>query len=211
MRLRNRKVNNQVIDISDDEYERSQPTEIREDDNNTQILENLRANVELTDLTIEKFRNLINKTTGFFMQDTLYFQNLSKYIAAPEDRNDIQILFSTRLRERSGHWIFLHYVTEERTLYVYDSLYLCHLNRNQTQIVGILYPKREKTVFVEPTLIQKDGTSCGVFALAYAISFALGKHPFEINFTGRNVARKLRKHLIDIFMINTLMEFPENI
>lgn len=111
---------------------------------------------------------------GWF--DPSYYETFKRSFS-----DDIQILYDGKTQ----HFITVLYNASQLKLYVYDSLALKRpkefneLNDKLKQIVYILYPllKNGTIEYVMPKTIQTDGSSCGLFAMAYATTLILGKDP----------------------------------
>ena len=57
---------------------------------------------------------------------------------------------------------------------------------------------------VHPVQQQRNGTNCGLFALAYAVSLAYGEDPGKVRYD----ESKMREHLLSCLRNNTLLPFP---
>lgn len=151
------------------------------------------------------------------MKSTLCVQQPEHYERAAEEvgTDDIQIIFEGQAGPHNiGHYICIHYVAAERTVYVYDSLYYGKLTKNNSRkVIDRRYPQGTKVVFVEPKTKQPDGTSCGVFAAAYATTLILGRDPAEYplllqNHPSGDKTLQLRRHLASILEEDRLSLFP---
>lgn len=132
--------------------------------------------------------------------------------------DDVQILFRSFGYGVIGHWITIHYTAKSCTVVVYDSNnrerenYLCN---NHREIIEIRYGAGTEIIFADPNPEQPDGTSCGVFAIAYATAILLGVRPtdFRLRLRPKSVfvtdrAMELRMHLRDMFITGRFRLFP---
>lgn len=146
------------------------------------ILDELKdTETELTDDTINYILDIVRNTTDFKPQSTLiYYVGIVDIEARPANESDVQVLYSGTYK-RTGHWIATFYTPEKKEIFVIDSFHRQHLDDNQRQVLSKLYPFVEHidkhVVYWEPHYKQKDGVSCGVFALSYLLSIVQNEHP----------------------------------
>lgn len=172
-----------------------------------QTLEN--ANELFSNKTFLPFLKLINRL-GFLMQDPIFHITPWKFEAAPPEKDDLQILFNgdtSPMPKEPGHWLCAYFKATEKKIYIYDSLYTRELDDSQKGIVLKLYPSDAVIKYVKPLVLQSDGTSCGSFAIAYAITIALGKDPAKLRYK----LDSMRQHLLKILDEGILSEFPVSV
>lgn len=193
--------------------------EEREAERRAFFINQLQSTLPLTDDTIMHFIELINTNTQYSMQNVNFYQYYDPYIRNPQHLDDIQILFGITpgadVLASLGHWICVHFRSADNTLYVYDSLYSRSLYARQQEIIRVIYPYIDlevDVVFVRPYARQNDISSCGVFALAYAISIIFERDPAALRLRlGRrnnNISIHMRNHLLQILALQELSEFP---
>lgn len=110
------------------------------------------------------------------MADTLFAQNISHYEYYSTINTDgVQIIYQGNSGiENVGHFVCIHYVLNEKTVYIYDALYEgCgyvddpyhpqnQINERTRRIIQILYPHHIQRVVVKARTTQLDLISCGV-------------------------------------------------
>lgn len=126
-----------------------------------------------------------------------------------------------------GHFVCVHYVLSQQTVYIYDSLHKPstyvdnpsdrkrRINARTREIIQILYPDHLHRIAVRPQTRQPDGRSCGKFAAAYATTLLFGRIPatYQLSLTnsrqpGNNYMKTdLRFHMA-IIQNNQLALFP---
>lgn len=126
-----------------------------------------------------------------------------------------------------GHYVCIHYVWSVQTVYVYDSLHNSddfvdnledpsagRINKRTREIIYKLYPHHKKRIAVRPFTRQTDGSSCGVFAAAYATMVLFKKDPATYalkigdSSQGGDTTMEIRNHLAKIIEENQLTLFP---
>lgn len=144
-------------------------------------------------------------------------QSIEHYDRKPEEAriDDIQILFEGQAGpDHTGHYICIHYKADNRKVYVYDSLHRRCLSPNSQEIIQRRFPELIEPInFVEPKTQQRDSSSCGVLAAAYATTILLGQNPAKYPLllkSGPNQKRTslLRNHLAKIIEKKKLSSFP---
>lgn len=169
--------------------------------------------------TINIFISLVQATTDFEMEfiDFTYYPEL--YPLYNDSKNDVQILF-TDGDGPIGHYICVFYDAEDKTVYVYDSVYQQYLSDKQMFIINVRYPKHTSIVFVETKTKQKDHSSCGPFSIAYATSlifeYNLETYKLKTKTKRRKVPSRrfdystyMRKHILKMFQSKKLLPFPQ--
>lgn len=167
-------------------------------------LNEIKENDYLSIDTIEKLHEILGRQTTFepqsvsLMREDLYDEIVS--ISQPH----IQILADVDTEE-VGHWICIHYNGD--MLYLYDSFNSDHdMNLTYQQLLYIrhLFPARCPPIAYKKVKQQENAVDCGVFAIAFATTLALGLDPCEQDYdTG-----KMREHLLTILETTTLTPFP---
>lgn len=146
------------------------------------------------------FRLILANCSDYDLRDTLYLARLEKIEAVPQHKKHIEILYST-----DNHWICSYYNTKK--IYIYDSLNRFSLNNDQIIFLQHLYPyfniDSKSTVFMR-VQNQCNGTDCGVFAIAFAVSLLYNQKP-ECIVYDQNL---MRSHLLKIFQTNMISHFP---
>lgn len=127
----------------------------------------------LTDLKIDFANDGVEKSNKEFeMISTVYHRNKRLYDRISNEHDDVQIFNIGGVDPTTniggvGHFICVHYKALEKIVYIYVPL----------RLLCRLYPEIEKCVFSEPKTLQRDFSSCGVFAIAYATTIILGEYP----------------------------------
>ena len=136
------------------------------------------------------------------LQSTLLFQS-KKYLKKCKDKF-IQIMFVD-----NNHWLTVSNVMSKDVadIFIYDSISV-----NETEKARQIYENlKECTQYQKdinlywPRVTQQMGyKDCGLFAIAFAASLAVGEDPIYINYN----QRKMRNHLINCFNNNKITPFP---
>lgn len=134
----------------------------------------------LSGTTIDLIAEILAKKSKFKPQSVFIHLKGELYESCKEDENDVQILYGN-----NSHWICSYYNADKKQFYLYNSLYHANgrLLKAQATVLRKLYPfipRNEllgKVVFKEPILKQRDGISCGLFALHYMRTIIKGKFP----------------------------------
>ncbi len=164
----------------------------------------IKENDYLSTDTIEKFHEILGRQTTFepqsvsLMRDDLYDEIVS--MSEPH----IQILCDTDTEE-VGHWICIHYNGD--MLHIYDSFNsgrTMNLTDQQLLYIERLFPALCPRIEYKKVKQQENAVDCGVFAIAFATTLALGLDPCEQDYdTG-----KMREHLLTIMETTILTPFP---
>lgn len=158
---------------------------------------------------VQEFHSILARTTGFSPVDihVLMIPDLHQYVTPIlPTQEHLQLFFrepqdDTLLSSDAiGHWLCIHHVNGE--LRIYDSFYN-NLTPHQCQCLASLFPHSPQIVF-KSVQRQTNGIDCGVFAIAFATSIALGSNPCEQNFK----IEYMRLHMQNIFNDGILSEFP---
>lgn len=200
----------------DDEFEKV-IAEMHANANLTEIIEEITTPFSmLSDLAVDWF--IVNMTNTkpnipFNMTPVLYAQIPTKYKAVNDEKDHLQIVLSGTAGS-VGHYILAHYIAKENVVNIYDSLNDSHLASTARYILSRLYPGK-KIKFVKPTTKQPDGSSCGIFAIAYATTILLGEDPatysFQLNNKTSAVADRtmmLRRHVAKMYTSKKFELFP---
>lgn len=178
----------------------------------------------------EHFADSENGSYNF--QSTLNVER-NQYKSVPRGKNDLQFLFEEpanrdRVACSVGHWICIYYCCQRNKVYVYDSFYRKSLTIKHRQCIHSLYPwinLQNDVIYEVLKNRQNDGTSCGVYASAYAISKVLGKNIPDLNLKISSLRNffndfesednfdesfEMRKHLANVIINRTLEPFLES-
>lgn len=190
--INNNDKRNHIISISSED-EISPDNELEKIRMKNDPIENdiLKCYTYLTSASIFLVIKLINTNSSYNIQSPTGCQyKPMRYVPAPPNKNDIQILFKPgAMPEDIGHWICIFYNQNDNMIAIYDSLYenknLCKLHM---QILKVIYPHlnvtNKKLVFERIIQKQPDTISCGIFASAYAVMLALNYNPTHILLNG---------------------------
>jgi len=115
-------------------------------------------------------------------------------------KNAIQILHINK-----NHWAVISTIgCEENSVNYYDSLSTTIASSTKRIIVKLLQPDDSMTVQIKNVAEQFGGTECGLYALAYCVSLAVGEDPCERVYD----QREMRPHLISCIESKNLTTFP---
>lgn len=107
-----------------------------------------------------------------------------------------------------SHWILLSTIgCSEDNIFVYDSFYR-YLHADTCNVISQLTNFKNDNITVIMPAIQRqtNGSSCGLFAVAFATSLLMGNDPCMIAYD----QSKMRQHLKDCFTKRLLTEFPQS-
>ena len=158
----------------------------------------------LDDQIIDVSQSIIKEqfnVCGF--QSSVNFQNIDNFAA--EKQSFIQILFQGNLN--SGHWLTVSSThCKDSEINVYDSLNTGTVSSDvRRQICSLMKSEADSiTINVQNMDKQTGGRDCGIFAIAYAVSLALGKNPAQYIY----FQRQLRSHLLTCLEKQSFTEFP---
>ena len=132
-------------------------------------------------------------------QDTLYSQRVTKFNRSSISERNVQIHHSG-----IAHWVTS--ATIDGKVLLMDSLYLGKLTiQLEEQLTSIyLSTGSEFTTNVINVDQQKDSSSCGPFAIAFAYHTALGDNVSDILFD----QQMLRKHIESCLILRKFSSFP---
>lgn len=158
---------------------------------------------ELTDESLDRFLRVIRETSYFETQSVQYIQ-FPHMIVASHSNQSLQIIGGNCSR----HWRCIYF--DGTKLRVYDSIPGCTYERlvaKEKNYIHLRYPKvNERNIIFETVQAQPDGTSCGIFAAAFATSVVLGHNPCDEKYS--KDVKCLRQHFIKIIEDNKLSLFP---
>lgn len=166
----------------------------------------------IEDDCVNKFHEILANNTNYCPANSVYellVPDLRRQVQPiSPDQEHLQLLFrdsnGTDIELAAvGHWVCIHHIDGE--LRVYDSLYdnLTHL---QSACIAALFPHAPKVVFPSVQK-QTNGVDCGVFAIAFATSIALGEDPCGRVFD----TSTMRPRLYEMLQREALMSFPSEI
>ncbi|XP_071652583.1 uncharacterized protein [Temnothorax longispinosus] len=173
------------------------------------VKENVLSGNELTDESIDEFLRIVRQNTPFETQSVQY-QGLPDYIDASKSDLSLQIIGGKNQYFAEGiqHWRCIFF--EGTKLFVYDSIPGCTYDRlvlKEREYIKRRYPKiRQSDIIFEKVDAQPDGTSCGIYAAAFATTVALGGNPCDEKYS-KNV-KCMRQHFIKIIEEEDLSLFP---
>lgn len=99
-------------------------------------------------------------------------------------------------------------IIKKNKLFVYDSVVGLNLSKEELTFLSKRYPNVKPCAITKIVItIQPDGTTCGVYASATAVSILLGKDMMKENFS-RN-AQVMREHYIKILNSRQVERFPQ--
>lgn len=158
----------------------------------------------LTDSCIDLFQNILQEHTTFQCNPASYSAYFKYIEPCCSGRNDLQIIGGNKSR----HWCCLHY--DGKTIWIYDSLLRCEyvlLSAEEKRYIAKRYPHVSvEHIVLQPVTKQPDRFSCGVYAIAFATTVALGNDPCRTKYS-RDILQ-MRGHLVRIFRERRLIEFP---
>lgn len=156
----------------------------------------------LNDVIINAAQHLITKKyphVGGF-QDTILQRNLSFTVQNGE--------FVQILNKGGNHWVTITNigVTDMSTIRIYDSLGGKRFDHcMQKEIASLLHSNSpEITLKLEDVQNQQDGHSCGLFAIAFAVSLCHEEDPRRLTFD----RSAMRKHLLNCLTKGEITPFP---
>lgn len=163
----------------------------------------LTTNSMLDDTSIDKFLSVIKGTNQFDTTTSLWLTHRN-FIKSSKSSRDITIIGGNTTR----HWRCLHF--DGAQLFVYCSLGCDRydkLSKEEIRFIELKYTNvKPDNVFFPVVQRQVDGTSCGVFAAAFATTIVLGGNPSHKVYSKDVMA--LRKHLLTIIESRKLSAFP---
>ena len=85
--------------------------------------------------------------------------------------------FIQMLHVRGDHWLTV-VAADQKTVKVYDSTYRTLSKCTTMQVASIMHTTEDNITFlIANTTLQDGGTDCGLYAIAYATDYCLGKDP----------------------------------
>lgn len=162
----------------------------------------------LTDVHMEHFGSLLERCSDYYKHiETWRIQCLDTIEPVATDKKHIQILHSSS-GLCDGHWVCCYYDT--RNIFIYDSLNQKKLHKHHEQFLRRLFPTYrfdKKPVKFPVVQNQPNGSDCGVFAIAFAISLLFRIKPENVKYNHT----LMRSHLTKIFESNIIEHFPQDI
>ena len=155
---------------------------------------------ELTDTIIDASQQLLKKcfphVSGFQSVCCGLTMNF-----AVECGEFVQVLHNGR-----KHWLTVSTLgTRHPIVHVYDSMYALASTTTKAQVAALLHSTLPSIQLSFMSVqMQSGGTDCGVFAIAFATSFALGKPPGQFHFD----QQKMRQHLFNCLELRKIERFP---
>jgi hypothetical protein len=170
----------------------------------SQVKDNvLPTSSRLNDESLDRFLRVVRETSSFETQNVLYIA-FPHMIEASRSDKSLQIIGGNC----TDHWRCLFF--DGSKLHVYDSLPGCTYDKlaaEEKNYIKHRYPKiSQNNIIYEQVDAQPDGTSCGIYAAAFATTVALGGNPCNERYS-KNV-KCMRQHFIKIIEGNKLLPFP---
>lgn len=109
--------------------------------------------------------------------------------------------------QHAQHWLLAAYGFNDLGVCVYDSMPFTKDGRAHflACLASLVRTEKDELAYhVVSCQKQKNTSDCGIFAIAFALSLALGQNPFRITYD----PIKLRPHYIECLKNNELTEFP---
>ena len=176
--------------------------------------ENLRGEW-LWDDDMERFNCLLQNHSNYRPVETWRVQLLDTIPPIPTNEKHIQFLYSSLSRDNAndnwllygrGNWVCSYY--DRKNIFIYDFLNNKRLEKDHEQFLKKLFPAYD---FIQnpvqfPTVQQQpNGSDCGVFAIAFAVSLLFNIKPEKVQYNHS----LMRPHLIKMFEINIIDHFPK--
>jgi len=158
----------------------------------------------LNDLHMDHFNYLLERYSDFRPVGTWRVQAIHRVQPVSINKKHIQILPE---RELGIHWTCCYYDTNN--IFVYDSLNTKMLSMCQKQFLEKLFPTYDFIKYpVQFPVVQEqqNGSDCGVFAIAFAVSLLFNIKPENVRYD----VSLMRPHLIKILESNVIEHFPQN-
>lgn len=158
----------------------------------------------LTDKHINAAQSLLRKQfpSQNGLQDTLVLEHTGEYNSQSED-------FVQVLHVSGNHWVCAsNLFAPEGCVDVYDSMpaYSYKCASLEQQLAVILKCKEPSSFSVRHINVQRQvgGSSCGLYAVAFAVSLCLGVDPYSATYN----QAEMRKHLCQCIESNAMSLFP---
>ena len=162
----------------------------------------LRPRYWLTDREINAaqtlLQNLNPKCGG--LQDTC----LSSYSRFKRMNRDFLQIYNAN----SNHWVLLSTIgCEASQVNIFDSLYR-FVHPDTAEVIGQLLDTHETKITIKMPKVQRqsNGSSCGLYAIAFAASILTGKCPSSVTYEQSH----MREHLRRCFENRKMEEFPSS-
>jgi len=165
----------------------------------------LPINSKINDESLDLLLRIIRETSCFETQSVLYLE-FPHIITASRSDKSIQIIGGNC----SDHWRCIFF--DGTKLHVYDSLPGCTYDKlvsKEKKYIHLRYPTiNQSDIMFEKVHTQPDGTSCGIYAAAFATTIALGGNPCNEKYS--KDIKCMRQHFVKIIENNKLMPFPSS-
>lgn len=116
-----------------------------------------------------EFRQVLENNSPFRCQDPYFICNAARLRKINPDQPHIQVLWHDT-KHHIGHWKSIYY--KDKCVYVYDSAGR-KLQQEDLYFLSYLIPKHYQIAY-EQVQRQQGKFNCGIFAMAFATSLALG-------------------------------------
>jgi len=158
-------------------------------------------NSQLSDETLDQFLRIVRETSCFETQSIQYLQHPQLITASNSDKS-LQIIGGNC----TNHWRCIYY--DGSKLHVYDSIPGCTyktLVKEEKNYIHKRFPQLNVSdIIFEKVYRQQDSTSCGIYAIAFATTIALGENPCDEKYS--NDVQRMRNHLMSIINRKELLE-----
>ncbi|XP_071572809.1 uncharacterized protein [Temnothorax nylanderi] len=172
------------------------------------VRQNVLFGNELTDESIDEFLRIVRQSTSFETQ-SVHYQGLPNIDASKSDKS-LQIIGGKNQCSAEGieHWRCIF--CDGTKLFVYDSIPGCTYDRlvlKEREYIKRRYPKiRQSDIIFEKVDAQPDGTSCGIYAAAFATTIVNKGNPCNVKYSYE--VENMRQHFIKIIEEEHLSLFP---
>ncbi|KYM99282.1 hypothetical protein ALC62_09978 [Cyphomyrmex costatus] len=156
----------------------------------------LPVNSKINDESLDRLLRLIRETSSFEIQSVQYIEFPHMIVASQSDKS-IQIIGGNC----SDHWRCIYF--DGTKLNVYDSVPNCTYNKltaKEKNYIQRRYPKiSQSDIIFKQVQAQPDGTSCGIYAAAFATTVALRGNPCDEKYS--KDVKCMRQHFMKIVVM----------
>ncbi|XP_044003627.1 uncharacterized protein LOC122849104 isoform X2 [Aphidius gifuensis] len=171
----------------------------------------------LRDEEIDFFAYLLHEKLNYEFIRCWTLQHADLAVQIPANSKHIQILHTAAedishpnaYKMIGGHWICSYY--DGDLIHIYDSVNNSNLDNQIIKKLRMLYGNAFDEETVEFHRVQKQPNSydCGVFAIANAVTLALGGNPEMTTYRPYKV-QDMRAHLLSMFELRDILSFPRS-
>lgn len=170
----------------------------------------------LEDEHIDYFALLLHNQFHYAIRESWYVQHPEVIEQLDANKEHIQILhsrdtnytFNENEKYSTDHWVCSYYDTKR--IYIFDSANRKQLHEKHKIFLEKLYPGftfNSNTIEFPDVQKQPNNYDCGVYAIAFATSLALGEWPINSSFLFDH--NQMRNHSIKLFKHNIIISFPK--